>query len=293
MMQARRSRFLPPAITLAVALSPAPAFAAPDMAKWLAENTDMSPAQVVMIGPESVYSLEPLGAPTATREVIAHVRTEPLTQDWAKAHGFASWDAHMLFDCALGRLRLIRSATYPQPNLKGSPKVAAEQEDWLSPEPAEPAAKLLAAACDPQFAWPLRSAGTALAAKATPAPQVVAVAPPRTAPSAVPIPAPPAAPASFAVQLGRGPSKEGARVAIRRARKALGPLAADLTDTIETARVPKGRRYIAVLSGFPTAPAAAEACRQLTELGRPCFTRLAPASAAAGKPVRPDAAGRP
>lgn len=260
MMHVRRPRVLSPAIVLAVAyaLSPAPTFAAPDLAKWLAENTNLSAAQVVMIGPESVYSLEPLGPPTATREVIAHVRTEPLAPDWTKAHGFASWDAHMLFDCALGRLRLIRSATYPQPNLKGSPKVTAEREDWLSPEPDEPAAKLLAAACDPQFAWPLRS-GTTSAVDAK-----------------IPPPAPPAAAQSFAVQLARGPSEEGAKVAIRRARKALGPRAADLTDAIERAHVRRGRRYIAVLTGFPTDPAAAEACRQLVELGQACFTRRAP-----------------
>src|SRR5690606_24900457 len=81
-----------------LAASAAPA--GPELRKWLAENTDMTAAQVVIAGPTYVYSLEP-GPRASTGEEVALVRTERLEP----GTGAASWEAHLLFDCAKSRLK--------------------------------------------------------------------------------------------------------------------------------------------------------------------------------------------
>jgi len=243
-------------LSLAAALVAAPALAAPappDLAAWLAANTDLPAAQIAIAGPTHVYSLEPLGARTPAGEVIALVRTEPLAGDWGAAHGFQSWDAHLLFDCAGRRLRQIRGATYPERNRRGPPKPEPVPEGWTSPQPDEPAAQLLAAACDPAFAWALRRPDARLATQPLPPPPVLAAD-------------------AFAVQLARGPSQDGAKRALKAARKTLGPLAHDLADTTETTSVAGQPRYTARLAGFPDAAAAQAACHTLIKAGQACFT---------------------
>jgi hypothetical protein len=269
-------RFRP--IALALVLAAAPALAAqptgPELARWLAANTDIPASQVAIAGPELVYSLEPLGPRTSTGEVLALVRTEPLAADWAASHGFQSWEAHLLIDCFRGRLRQIRSATYPERNRKGPPTAEAAPVDWTTPETTQPATQLVAAACDPAFAWPLRH-NNLLTATPRPLPPPLVVAKP-TAP-APPVPAPTAAaakPGPYAVQLGRGPSEAGAKKALADARQALGPLAETLTATTEITEISRGRRrYAARLTGFATAAAAAQACDTLVKAGQDCLTR--------------------
>ena len=157
-------------LAAALAVAPAAASAEPDLAGWVAANTDLPAAQIAFVGPTHVYSLEPLGARTPAGEVIALVRTEPLAGD--AAQGVRSWDAHLLFDCPNGRLRQIRGATYPGRNRKGAPRPEPVREGWASPGPDEPAARLLAAACDPAFVWALRSTGMRLATLRLPPPPV-------------------------------------------------------------------------------------------------------------------------
>ena len=321
----------------AAALLAAPALAAappsPDLAAWLARNTDLVPSQVVIAGPDNIYSLEPLGPRSAAGEALALVRTEPLADDWGKAHGFQSWDANLLIDCAGHRLKVIRSASYPERNRQGAPTAGGSDNDWITPMAGDPAVNLVAAACDPAFAWPLRvAAGPAPTppklAAAPPAPAVIVEArpvvrviaearpfpalpglepkPPAAPPivetrpvvrmiaEAQPFPALPAiapkpatvvaAPAALPpsdphfVQLARGPSEEGARRALEKARKVLGPLAAGLTDSTETTELGRHHRYTARLQGFPTAAAAEAACGKLTAAGQSCFVRPAPAA---------------
>lgn len=132
-----------------LAASAAPA--GPELRKWLAENTDMTAAQVVIAGPTYVYSLEP-GPRASTGEEVALVRTERLEP----GTGAASWEAHLLFDCAKSRLKEIRGATFPQANRKGAPSPDPPSDAWIQPEPGQPAMQLLSAACDPAFVWPLR-----------------------------------------------------------------------------------------------------------------------------------------
>jgi hypothetical protein len=151
-------------------LSAAPAFAAPppglDLAAWVSGNTDLAVSQVAIAGPENVYSLEPLGSRMSTGEVLALVRTEAVNPEWRVAHGFQSWDAHLLFDCVGARVRVLRSASYAERDRQGAARSNDPDEAWFSPEAATPAATLLAAACDPAFSWPLR--GPAAASPAPP-----------------------------------------------------------------------------------------------------------------------------
>ena len=296
---ARRSRIVwLPAVALAAAIAAGSAQAAgppanAQLAAWLADNTDVAPAQVALVTPDLIYGLEPLGPRSATDEVVGLARAEAFDGDWASSHGVQSWEAHLLFDCRGKRVRVIRSAEYVQRNRKGRPVATAEQGQWLSPSADQPAATLLEAACDPAFAWPLRTAPTAPAAPVQTASAELA-APKPSPPPAIPplasaiIPAQSAAatasaaltpPPTFTIQIGRGPSHQGAQEALNDARKVLGPAAAGLASEVEASRVGDRRRFTAILSGFPTAVAAAAACDRLHAGDHHCFVRAAPGPA--------------
>jgi hypothetical protein len=251
------------AISMAATLAAAAAAAAPatpEVGAWLAANTDMRAAQVVIAGPDHVYTLEPLSPPTSAGEVIVLVRAEALGRDWSAANGSASWDAHLLFDCRNDRMREIRSAAYPGRNRQGSPRIEDARDGWTKPQAPEPAARLLAAACDPDFAWPLRTAAAAAVRPAIPPPPPTPSLPPLVLSAQ-----------TYAVQIARGPSAAGAQVALKAARKTLGPLSRELTDTTEVTSLGKARRYTVRLAGFRDAAAAAEACRKLVEAKQECF----------------------
>lgn len=335
-----------PAIALAAALVAGPANAAPrDFAAWVRANTDLLPSQIAITGPDVVYALQPSGPGPVPGEVTALVRTEALADDWKASHGFQSWEANLLIDCRGGRVRIVRSASYPQRDRQGQPVPGAADAGWSIPKPGEPAARLVAAACDPGFAWPLRpaSAATSIVAPAAPtgaklADRKTAAAPaapatpaggvdsdsarPRIeelAPAAVTsasagagasvqvaagggvVPVPPPKPGSveqvveissgaseadaglpttrkvvqpFAIQLGRGPSETGARKAVERARAILGGQTGGLTPSVEASEIDGGRRrFTATLSGFATQDLAQAACEALQKAQQPCLVR--------------------
>lgn len=157
---------------LAAALLGAPAFAESspilELAAWVRSNTDLAVSQVAIAGPENVYSVEQLGPRLPTGEVLALVRTEAVSDEWRDAHQFQSWDAHMLFDCQGGRVRVLRSASYRDRDRVGPVKADDRGDAAFEPESGTPAATLLAAACDANFSWPLRGSPASGPTKATP-----------------------------------------------------------------------------------------------------------------------------
>jgi hypothetical protein len=331
--------------TSAAAATPAPSAEA---AAWIAQHTDMRLSQAVIVDSDVVYGLEPLAPFAPTHEVVGLVRTEVVNPAWSGTPGVRSWDALILFDCGQGRLRVIRSASYPEVNRMGHPKVDDVGGDWRAPEADQPVSKLFAAACDPSFAWPLRGQTAAglrqieipkrvakfevvvppkaaaakpivkAAAAAPPqveAPKLVAeaavVAPPEAAapqpvetpklaaeaaaavppeaaaPQRVEIPGqvakadlPPktaaAAPGAFAVQVAYGRSREAAARDLEKAQQLFE--GSDLNLVAVTARslVGSKRRYTAILTGFPDAQAASEACKRIVRAGQRCLVRSAP-----------------
>lgn len=268
-------------VSLAVALFAAPALAAaaqaPDVAAWLVRNTDLPLAQVVISGPDVVYGFEALTPRLPTGEVIGQVRTEAISPAWAEVHHFRSWDAHILFDCDGGRMRFIRSATYSGANRQGKPTLRAESGEWISPRADEPGAKLVAAACDPGFPWPLRAAPAAAAPQAAPTSTVIAAALPAPRASALAAATPvPTAHGEYAVQVAYGPHRTGAFRALAKARRLLGATPDRLAATMLRSHAGDARRYTAVLDGFSSAEAATQACATLAKAGQPCFTRRSP-----------------
>jgi hypothetical protein len=152
-------------VWLVAALWVAPALAATPstvgLAAWVTSNTDLQASQVAIAGPDNVYSVEPLGPRLPTGEVLALVRTEAVSSDWSAEHQFQSWDAHLLFDCQGGRVRVLRSTSYADRDRQGFVKADARGDGWFAPAAQTPAATLLAAACDASFKWPLRAADAA------------------------------------------------------------------------------------------------------------------------------------
>lgn len=157
---------------LVSALVGAPALAAApptlELAAWVRSNTDLAVSQIAIAGPENVYSLEQLGPRLPTGEVLALVRTEAVSDEWRDAHQFQSWDAHMLMDCQGRRVRVLRSASYAERDRVGPAKADERGDAWFEPQAQTPAATLLAAACDPDFSWPLRGSPASAPSKATP-----------------------------------------------------------------------------------------------------------------------------
>jgi hypothetical protein len=153
--------------------------AQPDLARWVANNTDLQATNVAIAGPDNIYSVERLGPPAPTGEVIALVRAERLKADWSKPHGFGSWDAHVIFDCKAERMRVIRSASYADPNREGEATAESKSQDWFTPRPDEPSARLLSAACDTSYDWPLRAKITVARAPTAP---IIEEGAPRKAP---------------------------------------------------------------------------------------------------------------
>lgn len=139
-----------------------------ELAAWVRSNTDLAVSQIAIAGPENVYSLEPLGPRLPTGEILALVRTEAVSPEWRAAHQFQSWDAHMLFDCQGGRVRVLRSASYTERDRTGRAKADERGDAAFSPQAGTPAATLLAAACEPTFNWPLRGSPASAPSKATP-----------------------------------------------------------------------------------------------------------------------------
>jgi len=361
------------AVALAAALAAGPARAAPpagaELAAWIAGKTDLMASQIAVVGPDNVYSLEPLGPRSSTGEVIALVRTEAFSDTWGAAHGFQSWDANLLIDCAGGRLRVIRSARYPERNRQGRPVADAPDKDWTTPGAGAPSAKLVAAACDPAFAWPLRAILASNVAAAAPAsqgklPEVVEMPGPKSAAAAVPggnapagpdakpaadvagatlpaaptpaaavaeakpavppaeskaqvvvpepegkaqvvtpaaqvakaasggppLHAPPGVAGPFALQIVQGPSESDARKILAAAHAAVGPAAGELGETVQKTTISRGRvRYLAFLTGFASEDAAASACQALQAKKQDCAVRSA-APAPVSPPSAPPAA---
>ena len=299
MKNARRPSLLKRVAALAAALFAAPALAsampatAPDLAAWLAQTTDIPASEVVIAGPENVYSLEPLGPRLPTGEVIALVRTEAVAPEWSATHRFKSWDAHILFDCPGGRLRVMRSASYSENNRKGQASPETSDAAWLSPAPSEPSARLLVAACDAAFAGPLSRRTVAAASHPAPqpapaAPMLAAAAPVAGAVVEAKAPAegrsqgePAPATGSFAVQLAYGPQERGAQRALNKARVTLGSDVEGFPSVVASSRAGRKLRFTAMIGGFPSLAAAAAACERVIHAGRPCFTRRATASVVA------------
>jgi hypothetical protein len=218
-------------VWLVAALWVGPALAAQPssvtLVAWVGANTDLRVSQVAIVGPDNVYSVEPLGPRLPTGEVLALVRTEALNADWRTAHQFQSWDAHLLFDCQGGRVRVLRSTSYAEHNRGGTAKPDERGDAWFSPDKGDPATRLLAAACDASFDWPLRGAAATspnTEPPATPvsAPALQSAATERSTPAAPPALSTPVAPATH---VARADSAQAAPLAPRPARIAVAPVA--------------------------------------------------------------------
>lgn len=299
----------------------APALAAPsatlELAAWVRSNTDLPVSQIAITGPDNVYSLEQLGPRLPTGEVLALVRTEAVNPDWGDTHQFQSWDAHMLMDCEGGRVRVLRSASYPERDRQGPAKSDERSDVWFTPEAKTPAAILLAAACDPGFHWPLRADPAAEPPKATPlagpsylqkasavspavkpgapvsaktmvqgtqAPVVVAEPRARPRPAAT---APPTEPgltqAAYVTSSAPSASIERADVQIQHIRFTPTPVLRSPAATPPQASGPPPRKVLA------TAVAATRICKRLADESRDWFMRRVEVALRRSEPPRPDA----
>ena len=281
---------------LAAALPAGPALGAPpaaaELTGWLARNTDLLPSQIALVGPENVYSLEPLGPRSPSGEVIALVRTEAFADGWGAAHGFQSWDANLLIDCSGRRLQVIRSARYPGRNRQGRPVADAPDKDWTTPEAGAPSTRLVAAACDPTFAWPLRTALTATSAgvkagRSAPVAAATPVAPEGKLPEVVEIPGPKSAPPP-------PPAAEAkAAPAAQPAPQTADAKPTPTTPTAEAKPAAPAPPAPAVAEAKPAAATPAETKQQVVATAEPKQQIVVPGAEAQAQVVLPQPEARP
>lgn len=267
----------------------APALAAPsptfELAAWVRSNTDLSVSQIAITGPDNVYSLEPLGPPLPTGEVLALVRTEAMSPDWGDTHQFQSWDAHMLLDCEGGRVRVLRSASYPERDRQGPAKSDERGDSWFTPEAKTPAATLLAAACDPNFSWPLRADPAAAPSKATPLGgpsylQKAATVSPAPAKAAV---EPRLEKTSYVTHRASDAAFERANLPLQQVSFTSGPVLQPPVAALPEAATAQRHGM------FATAVAATRTCRRLAGAGRSWLVRRVEVAFRRDAPSRPDA----
>jgi hypothetical protein len=291
MMVVKRKSLLRRIAALAAALVAGPALASTpgtELASWVSQHTDMPVAQVAIAGPDIVYGLEPLTPRLPTGEVIALVRTEAVGTTHISDRGYQSWDAHVLFDCNGGRMRVIRSATYREANRQGTATAETPRDAWLTPERGQPAAQLLHAACDASFDWPLRGAPAAAPpTQVAAASQTIITSPGEMIQTSD---APPPAAGAYAIQVAYGPNAEAATHAIAKAQELLGAAGEQLTASTVDGDFHGQARFTALLSGFGSMQAADDACAALASAGQPCFSRRAPDTRMAEASPKPAAA---
>jgi len=167
-------------LTRAVAAPSLPPFPAsettPQIGRWLATQTDLPPASVVLIGPGYVFAYIKPDPPSETAGIVwKQVREEVTDLEMDNRLGGRS-----AFDCARNTATASNVVIYAGNSLAGEPGRSVPASDWLTANPGLYLMDLARAACHPGFRGPFAETGSYAAAPAAPA--LRAPAPPASGP---------------------------------------------------------------------------------------------------------------
>ena len=215
-----------------------------------------------------IFSLQ--SAPVTTRGALdtqfsVELR-DPRTPD---PTGGRSMQGQAAVRCATREAKLDQLTIYAETGLKGAVVRRFDQSAWVRPEPETLLSAVVSGVCGgAQSPRPKPAASARVAAVRPPPPEVQAAAP--SPPEAAG--APPSAPARgrYRLQLGSFPSKaeaEAFAVAVRDRTARFGP------TLLEPARVGSARYHRVLIAGYPSAPAAEAACREVRAAGMACLVK--------------------
>ena len=251
---------------LAQAQARAPAFppfpatrGAAAIADWTTRYTDVPLGQVVAVGADSLFALDPASSQAAAPAMRVLVRQEAIAPDFARRLGGRSAVMSADIDCAAHRVFQRGVQLYVGSNRQGSARALPPAADWQPIPAGTYMERVMVAACDPDWRSPFIASLQAAAPAAAPPPRYTS--PPYQAP-----PAPAPAPGGDRVEIGRFASVDAALAAWRELASAL-PAAAGRPVRIEIT----GGQYRALLDGF-AGPGEADAfCGAVLRAGKPCL----------------------
>ena len=131
----------------------------PQIGRWLATQTDLPPASVVLVGPGYVFAYvapDPAGEPGGL--VWKEVREEVTDLAMANRLSGRSATATLAFDCARDSATASNVVVYAGNSLKGEPARSMPASDWLVANPGLYLMDLARAACHPGFRGPFAEA---------------------------------------------------------------------------------------------------------------------------------------
>ena len=151
-----------------------------ELSRWLASQTDLPLASVVLTGPGYVFAFpppDPVAAPDGL--VWKQVREEVVSRGMESRLNGRSASAVIAFDCRRNQATASNVIVYAGNSLQPQPGRSVPAADWLEANPGLYLMDLAAAACDPAFRRPLDK---------PPAPEKTAVPEKAAAPAIGPAP---------------------------------------------------------------------------------------------------------
>ncbi|HEX4180219.1 MAG TPA: SPOR domain-containing protein [Caulobacteraceae bacterium] len=167
-----------------------PAFPAsettPQIGRWLAGQTDLAPASVVLVGPGYVFSYVTPDPPSESGGLVwKQAREEVTNVIMASRLNGRSATATLAFDCAHNSATASNVVIYAGNNLKGDEGRAMPASDWLVANPGLYLMDLAKAACDRGFHGPYATSASLASAAPVAAPPLRATPAARAAMSSV------------------------------------------------------------------------------------------------------------
>ncbi len=237
----------------------------PQIGRWLATQTDLPPASVVLVAPGYVFSYAaPDPAQGGGNLVWRQVREEVTDVVMASRLNGRSATATLAFDCARNSATASNVVVYAGNNLKGDGGRSVPASDWLTANPGLYLMDLAKAACDRDFRGPFANAGVLATTTSTPSP-----APPALRGEAAPRPA--ASGPEHWVQVGAFVSPAAANQRWREIQRLLPAQTAGHTIRLE----PAGRdgKLLRAIAGPYHGTEAGAFCAALKFRGGDCLVR--------------------
>jgi hypothetical protein len=236
----------------------------PQISHWLASQTSLPPASVVLIGPGYVFAYVTPDPPAEANGLVwKQIREEVTSLDMNNRLGGRSATATLAFDCARNTATASNVIVYTGNSLTGAAGRSIPASDWLTANPGLYLMDLAKAACNPGFQGPF--AGSVSQATAAP----VIAPPPR-------VPPPHAIAASTGpehwVQVGAFASPGSANQRWREIQRLLPAQSAGRALRFETADR-DGKTLLRALAGPFRASDAQAFCAALKYRGGDCLVR--------------------
>ncbi len=267
----------------------------PALLDWLKRETDISPKQVVAVGPSAITALMQVRRISDEPRFRMTMRAEAIDPTVREREGYLSWYMVLDVDCPAHKVRQGATTGYHARNLlEAGQEVRPDDSVWREPTPGAALDSVWRAVCEPNFRWPLVDSSDLVAAQRVSLPRTPppprTPSPPKAKPltlrtfietpggadfsAAAPQPRPAAAVAGKgAVQIAASTSPAGARLALAGIKGKVAAWRSPLSGHVETAVVKGATFYRVVIAGFDGARDGEAFCGTLRASGQACFVR--------------------